>query len=513
VYNRLNWMDEELGTGYTLAEPTLTTKKPVYAVNEEIELKAEISSSGTLKYEFYNSKGELVYEETTDKGYAVYKFSYTEEAEETFKVVISSERAEAPVEATATVKAEYFDFILEVEAPEKVVGGTLVVLNASTNVDEAVEYTLTDKDGNYLNSSDDGLFEIITSTDDEAGLLEYVVKATTTVDGITYTTSKNVVVELIKFELSVELTGPEKVEAGESIQLIAKTTVNDDVSIKYTFYNAEDLTLLGSNYTGAYLFSTDDLEAGATVKFYVVAECEAYGNVYTAQSEVLTVEVESVMDMYNVTIYFKSTSTLGYKPYITTDGATEDLDNVEMKKDIFICKNETETASYFWYKAEFAVSKKSPSAFIRIISSRYAMEVQTNLVITEDKTYYFAVDNLNDGTQLVDLSNASEDERNWCESAVHMVYDEKADGEEKLAQVSARVDLRYVGDTNGDGKVDIRDATYIQKGLADLLTFSKTDLEAADVDDDFKVSVKDVTAIQKKLAGIIKNSYDVGKDK
>jgi len=138
------------------------------------------------------------------------------------------------------------------------------------------------------------------------------------------------------------------------------------------------------------------------------------------------------------------------------------------------------------------------------------MEVQTNLLITEDKTYYFATDNLNDGTELVDLTNASEDERNWCESAVHMVYDPKADGSEKLAQVSARVDLRLVGDTTADGKVNIRDATYIQKGLADLLKFSSTDLEAADVNDDLKVSVKDATHIQKKLAGIIKNSYEIG---
>ena len=181
-----------------------------------------------------------------------------------------------------------------------------------------------------------------------------------------------------------------------------------------------------------------------------------------------------------------------------------------MQKDIFICKNETETASYFWYKAEFSVSKKSPTAFIRILSSRYAMEVQTNLLINEDTTYYFATDNLNDGTVLYDLTYASEDERNWCQSAVHMVYDPKVDSEESLAQVSARVDLRLVGDTTADGKVNIRDATYIQKGLANLITFSKTDLEVADADDDLKVTIKDATHIQKKLAGLIKNSYYIG---
>ncbi|MBQ1977539.1 MAG: dockerin type I repeat-containing protein, partial [Ruminococcus sp.] len=449
-----------------------------------------------------NSDGELVYEETTDKGYVIYKTSYADEVEETIKVVISSERAESPVAAETTVTVEYFDFILEVDAPKKVVGGTLIELKSSTNVEAPVEYILTDKDGNFLNSSDDGLFEIVTSVDDEAGLLEYVVKAETTVDGITYTTSKNVVVEIIRLELSVDLTGPEKVEAGLDIDLIAKATVNDDVAIKYTFYNAEDMTLLGSNYTGAYIFSTDGLEAGALIRFIVEAECEAYGNVYTAKSDVITVEVEAVTDVFNVTVYFKSTSTYGYKPLISTTGTVKDVENEEMQKDIFICKNATETASYFWYKTEFSVSRKSPTAFIRILSSRYAMEVQTNLMINEDATYYFATDNLNDGTVLYDLTYASEDERNWCESAVHMVYDPKVDGEKALAEVSARVDLRLVGDTTADGKMNIRDATYIQKGLAGIITMSKTDMEVADVNDDLKVSIKDATCIQKKLAGI-----------
>ena len=513
IYQRINWMDEELSKGYTLAEPTLTTKKPVYAVNEEIELKAEITSSGNLKYEFYNSEGELVYEETTDKGYVIYKTSFTDEGEETFKVVISSKRAQKPVEATVTVAAEYFHFILDVEAPKKVPAGSLIDINITANVDTPVEYVLTDKAGNFINSNGEGLFEIITNADDEAGLLEYVVSATTTVDGVTYTTSENIIIELIQFELSVDLTAPEKVEAGLDIDLIAKATVNDDAAIKYTFYNAEDMTLLGSNYTGAYIFSTDGLEAGAQIKFIVEAECEAYGNVYTAKSDIITVEVEAVTDVFNVTVYFKSTSTYGYKPLISTTGTVKDVENEEMQKDIFICKNATETASYFWYKTEFSVSRKSPTAFIRILSSRYAMEVQTNLMINEDATYYFATDNLNDGTVLYDLTNASEDERNWCESAVHMVYDPKVDGEEALAEVSARVDLRLVGDTTADGKMNIRDATYIQKGLAGIITMSKTDMEVADVNDDLKVSIKDATCIQKKLAGITtKKSSVAGKN-
>ena len=275
----------------------------------------------------------------------------------------------------------------------------------------------------------------------------------------------------------------------------------------FTFYDADTGEMLTSNSTGVLIMNTTHVDAGKVKNFYVVVDCEAYGMSFTEKSEVFSVRVEAVTDVFNITIYFKSTSTLGYRPIITTNGAVIELTDYEMMKDIFISKNETATASYFWYKAEFMVSKKAPSVFIRILSSRYAMEVQTNLLLTEDTTYYFAVDNLNDGTEIVDLTNASPDERNWCESAVHMVYDPQYDSEEALAEVSARVDLRFVGDTTADGKVNIRDATYIQKGLAGIITMSSTDLEVADVDDNGKVSIKDATLIQKNLAGIVQKSY------
>lgn len=60
-----------------------------------------------------------------------------------------------------------------------------------------------------------------------------------------------------------------------------------------------------------------------------------------------------------------------------------------------------------------------------------------------------------------------------------------------------------VGDANMDGKVNIRDATLIQKYLAKLLSLSDEQKEYADFDLNGKVNVRDVTAIQKKIAGLI----------
>lgn len=60
-----------------------------------------------------------------------------------------------------------------------------------------------------------------------------------------------------------------------------------------------------------------------------------------------------------------------------------------------------------------------------------------------------------------------------------------------------------IGDVNLDGKLNIRDATLIQKYLAKMVEFNETVLNLADIDLNGKVNIKDATYIQKKIANII----------
>lgn len=74
------------------------------------------------------------------------------------------------------------------------------------------------------------------------------------------------------------------------------------------------------------------------------------------------------------------------------------------------------------------------------------------------------------------------------------------------------VSERYVlGDANGDNKVNVKDATEIQKATAGLLTLKETATLSADVDVNEKVNVKDATAIQKNAAGL-DASLPIGKN-
>lgn len=60
----------------------------------------------------------------------------------------------------------------------------------------------------------------------------------------------------------------------------------------------------------------------------------------------------------------------------------------------------------------------------------------------------------------------------------------------------------YIGDADGNDKINIKDATVIQKHLAKILTLEGTALLAADGNGDLKVNIKDATEIQKFLANI-----------
>lgn len=60
-----------------------------------------------------------------------------------------------------------------------------------------------------------------------------------------------------------------------------------------------------------------------------------------------------------------------------------------------------------------------------------------------------------------------------------------------------------LGDVNGDGKLNVRDATAIQKHLARVTELDESELSVADFNEDGRVNVKDATAIQKFIAGFL----------
>ena len=66
----------------------------------------------------------------------------------------------------------------------------------------------------------------------------------------------------------------------------------------------------------------------------------------------------------------------------------------------------------------------------------------------------------------------------------------------------------YIGDANGDHRVNIKDATHIQKALAGLVELDRVEMIAAEVDRTDMITIKDATTIQKWLARMDTGTYN-----
>ncbi len=62
---------------------------------------------------------------------------------------------------------------------------------------------------------------------------------------------------------------------------------------------------------------------------------------------------------------------------------------------------------------------------------------------------------------------------------------------------------KILGDADNDGEINVKDATYIQLYLANLLSKNEINLSVCDVDNDGEINVKDATYIQLQLANLI----------
>ena len=70
----------------------------------------------------------------------------------------------------------------------------------------------------------------------------------------------------------------------------------------------------------------------------------------------------------------------------------------------------------------------------------------------------------------------------------------------RRADKTVYVQAGLLGDADLNGRINVIDATAIQRHLADLAPFSEMQLAAADVDGDGEVTIQDVTVLQLWLA-------------
>lgn len=88
------------------------------------------------------------------------------------------------------------------------------------------------------------------------------------------------------------------------------------------------------------------------------------------------------------------------------------------------------------------------------------------------------------------------------ESTIGIKVDSDNNGTYETELETKPADDTLLGDVNLDGKLNVKDATAIQKHLASIAPLNDKGLAVADFNTDGKVNIKDATAIQKKIAGL-----------
>lgn len=281
-------------------------------------------------------------------------------------------------------------------------------------------------------------------------------------------------------------------EVGESF-LINVTTVEDDVT--YSVYLGD--TPVGDNVENGKIkvVATADMIGDKT--FTVKA---TYGD--KVETSTVNVTVTASTDVRTIKIYFKTATAPAYAPSVSFDGG----DATAMTKSSELGKDYSGALTFAWYSVEIPNVDTTKTHALTFTSKRTKLNATWNGKLKTDN--YFTADNLMRDTVAVNLTGEGDVKRNFFYSATNMVYD-STDAKNKTLGFTfvggERVKMgSVVNDSNGTvtavSEPTVKSATYIQMLNASMITVSSLQSELYDVNFDGKVDVKDATYIQYALA-------------
>lgn len=375
----------------------------------------------------------------------------------------------------------------------EVASGGSYVLKASTS-EIYVDYVLYDGDTQVATNTD-GVFAIENAV---AGTHNYKVE---TVYNTTNTKSSSVVpvtvssapAEIESVTISASKT---EVSVNETFTLTATASPAGVTDVTYTFYMNGKAIVDATNITSN-TFRTK-LTAEGSANFTVTAT--ANGKTVTS-TQAVTVTASKVDNIHNFKVYFKCPSAPAYKPSVSLDGAAP----VKMIRGTELGTNYAGTLTFYWYYADLGQINSADAHTLTFTTARTRLNatMEDNFVYNE---YYLAVDNLMSGTEVVDLTEFSGDAEkehilNFYHSATNTVY--SGVGTDKTLGFTNIDGTRYkmgtLVDNNGIATFSIRSATTMQMLSAQLTTVSKTQQALLDVNLDGRVDVKDATLMQRAL--------------
>lgn len=417
-----------------------------------------------------------------------------------FSVKITIDGVSATTNAVELTVRDAFSASLSADTKSIYVGDGSFTLTVDDNSDQysTATYTLKKADGTVV--EDGNTTGVFTIPADAVGEETYYVTVTMT-GAFNMTKDTNTVTLTVKEKVfSVTLDAPASTMEDHDFTVTANVMFAPEGDIEYTLAGSDGKTFTSTD--GVFtVVSNDPADVTYTVTVTVTA---AEGAVYTA-TDTVTVTITEDSGTYPVKIFFKCSDTYGYLPNAKVDGTPVELE----KSTAIITANASDTACYYWYSYTSDTNVEFGQDIVFAVNANrnyfynvsYTVSAGEGDYVYSDGYYYYylAIENLNGGTNtLTNISSLTEEQRNWTESAVNMIYNEV----DAIATVAVNYSYANYGDANCDGNINIKDATYIQKSLAKVVEASTLSTIVSDVNQDGSVTIKDATAIQKQLANL-----------
>ena len=308
-------------------------------------------------------------------------------------------------------------------------------------------------------------------------------------------------------DLTVKLSADgSEVVAGTEVTLTAAATPASYVSSydfliskSYDFKGTDLVTKNSSSSTLKYNFDTI-----GTYYVKVVAH-NKYGqtaNTADATSNIIQITVVETSGEHEVTFYFKAPSAFAYLPKMTLDGTAL---KVTKDPELELGASFTGSVTFYWYKATTTVdSSKTHTLAVSTRRTNASGSMTGNFYGSE---YWLAIDNLMSGKTLANLTSLQPYIRNYYHSPLHTVYAGVADdGTLGFTNIGG---TRYAMGTYAEGDpstanntLSIKAATAAQKSATQLEKYSEVQTCLLDVNLDGRVDVFDATMIQRAIVNI-----------
>lgn len=483
---------------FSSATATIDPKSIVLGNSAKITVGYTCTSTATPTYTLCDGNGNPITSGYTLSG-NVFTVTPTVAQNYVYKVKITVNGVSTFTDTVTLECKNEYAVSLDVDNDTKYTDDTFTfTIKDNSNLYEGVTYKVYCNDELVTPVITDKTF---TASHAAAGTYTYYVVAT--VDGKDVNSDKVTITVKAKV-FSVYLTAPKSTMEDRPFEIKAYTEFAAGTKVTYT--------LTGTDGTSKVLESTVT-DGGFPVAFSVTVNTVGdytftiYANdgVNEPVTDSVKVTITEDKGTYPVKIYFKCSDTYGYLPNAKVDGTAVTL----TKESSIITYNATDTATYSWYSytVDGEVEYGTKILFAVNATRNYFYNASYTVSAGEGKfqqegdyyCYYLALENLNGGTNILsNLSDFTEEERNWTESAVNMIYDD-ADAK---APVGVNFAYANMNDANTDGKINVKDATYIQKSLANIVEASALSTAVSDVNNDGKVTIKDATALQKQIAGL-----------